>query len=635
MVPEDSKPEALLGTEDRYARRFALIAAVLAAFIALVPYLLAEVAFKTSGMTYLGMQTAVDDNMVYAAWMKQSMEGHFLFDNRFAIDPQPGLTIHLWFWALGILAKVIGIPLALAVTRAAFSGLFVWIVYGLLRRITDDPYLQKLGVVVTSLGAGLGFLVWQNFGNAFSTPRPLGNLTLQRLPIDVWQGEGFVFPSMLINGLFMVSLCLIVLIFTFVLDSRSTWKPVWKGALSFLVLMNIHSYDVLLVALVLIGFVAATFASKTFNGKWALRVFVMGLGAVPAALYFLHVLQADTVFQARAATPTYSANIRQVIVGYIPLIALGFIGIFQAKQSALGDEETRSKKAKLAVAALTVFMLFLFLAGGNHLDTNTFWLGKVEWAAGFLVAIGLCYALASGKPAVDLIVAWGVVGVIAPYFPALYQRKLTMGYSIPWAILATLGLGVILMNRERGVKNLVSICGLLLLSGTSLQWFQRELFYAKQDVSSTTVHPVYIPRDVSNSISYLNKNKSDREVLLAMPGIARPDGTPGGFVSPYLMDANPILSGLAGVYSVAGHWSETPDYNTRRNEATAFFLDSMPDEERVALISKYKITYILQPNPEAFVDFPELSGGRRFADLSNLGETVVDGNQFKLIKVSH
>ena len=62
-------------TEDPSARRVAIRAAIAAGIIAILPFLFANFLARPAGSQYVGMQTAVDDNMVYAAWMKQAVLG--------------------------------------------------------------------------------------------------------------------------------------------------------------------------------------------------------------------------------------------------------------------------------------------------------------------------------------------------------------------------------------------------------------------------------------------------------------------------------------------------------------------------------------------------------------------------------
>lgn len=603
---------------DPYVKRLTRFLALGVGVVAMFPFLFGYLA-RPPGSTYLGVPFATDDAMVYAAWMRQAMDGRFLFDNRFAIEPQAGLTFHLYFLLLGWLAKPLGIPLAMTVGRVAFSVLFVFLASRLVQRFSEDPYTQKLGIVLSVFGGGVGFLCWHTFGVAFVRPSPLSPFFGGRLPIDVWQTEGFVFPSMLVNGLFMVSLCLILGVFLCVLDARTGWRPVGWGALWFAVLMNIHSYDVALIAMVLVGFLATVLANRTPHaGVWVLRVLVMVLGVIPAALWFLHVFRNDPVFQARAAVPTYAAPFAALIGGYVLLLALALYGFAKSpeRRIVLGA-------GALAVAVAIGFGLSLGAGEG-------YWMPLGVWVLVFAAAVAMAVLLRGSSPGYNLVLCWALAGLAAPYFPTAVQRKFAFGLSIPWAMLAAAGLAALLAARERGVRNLVAVFGIAVLSGTSLQWFFRDLNLVKANVSNTTVHALYLTPNIKEILLALHQPK-ERRIVLAMPGIANPVG-PDAFSTPYLPDLNAILSGFSGVYTYAGHWGETPDYNRRRSEATFFFLRASP-EQRAAFLRDKKIDYLVAPVPEAFPDIAQINQGRALPDLSEHGDVIADGPQFRLIHV--
>ena len=113
-----------------------------------------------------------------------------------------------------------------------------------------------------------------------------------------------------------------------------------------------------------------------------------------------------------------------------------------------------------------------------------------------------------------------------------------------------------------------------------------------------------------------------------MPGVPNGSEEPDLFATPVLPDLNPIVSGLTGAYTYAGHWSETPDYGNRRTEALKLFLRQTTDEERKEVLRKSGANYIIAPVPEAF---PRLQGG--LVDVSSLGTVEYDGSQFRLIKL--
>lgn len=628
----DSVPSTVLDKDRRAAseQSFVRILALIAAALAALPTLLIWLA-TPPGSRYLGMQYNVDDHMVYAAWMRQAMDGRFLFDNRFAIDPQPGLTVHLYYLVLGWVAKVTGIALAMALARVVFSVAFVFLLYRLVRRTCPDVYTTKLAMALSVFGGGVGFLLWHTFGTDIKRPVPdlVSKLFLGRLPTDVWQPEGYVFPSMLTNGLFMVSLCLIVVAMLAFLGAREDWRWVPHGALAMFLLMNIHSYDALLVALVMVGLLVMTAVQRQLTVSWLARALVIGAGAIPAALWFVYVLRHDPVFQARAATPTFSANFRQVVFGYVGLMLLGLAALVARTRTS------RALNARRFAGLGVIGLIFagLFIAASSASGSGYF-LGLAAWsglAIASMVALGL---VSDVNPGWNLAASWAVVGTIAPYFPALFQRKLSMGLAVPWAILAALAVGAITRNLDRSTRNLVLVLTIIVASASSFRWIRREFQLASLNVSNTTYHPVYLSTDAAEVIKRLNAVTKDRTVVLAMPGVQFPEpdpesataSLPDAFRSPYMPDLNPIISGTTGAYTYSGHWSETPDYGRRRNETTRFFLKGTPDDYRAQLLQATGANYVVAPVPQAF---PAL----QLEDLRPLGEVIYQGQQFELIKV--
>jgi arabinosyltransferase C len=606
-----------------FERKYVIALAIAAAVLAVLPNLYGLIA-APPGSSYQGFQWAADDQFVYAAWMRQAIEGRFLFDNRFTTDPQPGLTIHLYFLVLGWVAKLVGIPIALALAKMTFSALFVFLAHRLIQRLTHQTYITKLALAFVSLGGGLGFLVWENFGPEIERPGAMGKLLAMAgvpgVPNDVWQPEAFVFPSMLTNGLFMVSLCLILASFLCFLDSRHSWKPVLPGAIFMGLLMNIHSYDVVLVALVLVAFLAMQLVKKQMEGIWVARAIVMASGIIPPALWMVHVLRSDAVFQQRAATPTYSPNFKILFLGYLLMMLVS--AFLLAKPEIRKD---RRKVAGISVAAL-VFTALFFLSPPGALEGYFLTIGP--WCLVFLGLCAACMLMASDVAAINLVIAWAIVGVVAPYFPALFERKLTMGLSIPWAILAAFGIGAVALHKDRSRRNLITVLTILVLGGTSLRWFFREIELIKLNVSNTTVHSVYLTRDERAILDYLDRSgaAAKRTVVMALPGIAQKvPNELDQFREPVVTDLNPLLSGFAGVYTFAGHWSETPDYLNRRNLSTELFLASTSEDRRRQILDMVKPDYLVSPTPDS------LPG---IADLSSYGKVVAGGNQFQMIELA-
>jgi len=617
-------------TATRFAlpdRKFLIWLIVASVLLAAIPFIVGTLS-APAGSSYIGYQFGTDDQMVYSAWMHQAMHGRFLFDNRFTTDPQPSLTIHLYFLLLGWIAKVVGLSLAATLGRLVFSGLFVVLLYRLVLRLGWEPTTTKLAAVFAVFGGGIGFLVWHTFGVAIvkdSVPL-VSSLTGGRLPTDVWQPEGFVFPSMLINGLFMVSLCLILVIVQSILDAKESWKPVLPGALSLAVLVNIHSYDVLLVALVMVGFLATAIARRQFSVEWLIRVGVMVCGAIPPAAWFVYVLKSDKVFQARAATDTPSANFQAVLFGYILLMILALTGLALRPTE---DEELRKRRfAGVGLAAL--LLLGLYIAGGAA--KSQYMLDSGGWVLSFLVALGATFLLADDNPAVNLLISWALIGTAAIYFPGLFQRKLAEGLSIPWAILAAYGLVALVRKQEGTVRLLVTSLACILLCATSVRWLARDIFQLiLRDTSNTSMQTVYLDKDTLAIVEFLNHLKG-RHVLIAPDGqqalsFRNHTEEDSAETTPLIPDLNPIMSGITGIYTYAGHWSETPEYPKKRAILDAIFFDSRPTiDQRLSLIKTTGADYII-------VLIPESAPIQGLPDLRSLGDVVVAGKKLALVHV--
>jgi len=613
----------------REKSRFVWVTAGVVAVLSILPFLFA-LAITPPGTRYIGFQYNTDDHMVYAAWMRQAMDGHFLMDNRFAVDPQPGLTIHIYFFLLGLVAKFTGIPWAAALARFVFGGMFVLLLAKFLRLVTSNETVQKLALVISCFGAGIGFLAWQPLGQDFlgSSQSPLKGILLGHLPNDVWQPEAFAFPSLLTNSLFSVSLCLIIGIFYCVLRARDSWRPVLPGALGMLLLMNIHSYDVLTITLVLVGLLVTAIVQKQLTPQWLIRVVLIGLGAIPAALWFMYVLQHDPVFRMRADTLTYTESFRSIFGGYFLLGTVGAIGaILHVHETA------QNKKNALRGLGMLSFLVLVLFAMASSYTGNSFWFSIPEWLVVFVAGLSVLAVLVRENPAVNLILSWAVLGLIIPYFPGLFQRKLMMGLSVPWAILAGIGLYYAVQKLKANEKRLVAALCIIALSGTSIFWLQREFSMIMANDSNTTLEPVFLSQDTAKIIDYLNDHTGGkRTVVLAMPGIP---ASLEQLASPVLPDLNPILSGFTGVYTYAGHWSETPDYTKRRGNASMLFIAQpkhgppMSLQQRMDFAKQWHIDYIVAPVPESFLARTKLA----LNDVRDMGDVVVDGQELRLIKV--
>lgn len=593
-------------------RRFAWILAGVFGGLAVLPAF-AALTGSAPGTLPIGTAIAVDDQMVYAAWMRQAAEGRFLFENRFTLDAQPGLTFHLYFLVMGWVAKIVGIPWAMLLARLVFSALFVFGLVGLQERLGWKPAAIKTASVMACFGAGVGWMVWQSFGLLIKDPGvALQSIFAGRLPIDVWQTEAFAFPSALANGLFLASLWLILVVFKAVLDARTDARAALRGALAYGVLANIHSYDALLVGMVLLAFAAIQFSRKTLDKTWFMRCLGIVAGAIPAAAWLGYVLQQDAVFQARAATLTFAPHFTSVLWGVAPLVVIALWGYFRA------EPEHRWRPTIVAG-----FLITILLAISRNHNPEGYFLDPLTFAL-VIGGVGAGLIFSRQDRDDDMVWAWALVGIVAMYFPALFQRKLGMGMAIPWGLLAGYALTVRLAARDVQRRQLITLVLVLFCGVSSLFWLRRELTLSRDNVSSTTVHPVRLSASATEILAKVQTLPA-RSIVVAAPGIPMPLPT-GEYAEPYLPDLNPFFVGLGGARTFAGHWSETPDYGNRRNQLAAFILSGgTQGADAVAAAAQGEPVYVVLPRRETF---PQV----RKNDFSLPAELILETQQYRLVR---
>lgn len=494
------------------------------------------------GWTYLGVHTNFDDQAVYAGWIKQAQEGRFFFENRFTTDPQPRLTVHLYFWLLGQISALVGIPMAMHIGRVLFSVLFLFQLRKLINRFAPDEFSRNVIWAIATFGAGTGWFFWKRYGHD--------------APVDVWQPEAFTFPSLMTNCLFPPSLWLIVLIWNSLLDARDSWKHVLIGAVGSFLLANIHTYDVLSLGLVALGFLINQLASGRMDREWFVRGLLIVSGALPSLGWLGYVVVNDPVFAQRAETPTFSPVFTRVLGGYGLLLGLSVMAWL-----VHGKRMGRFWLSAVCSGLFLLILLSILVLQRNYTETEI-WLGFAEWTALFLGCLFLSALHAPASPAWGLCFSWVVVGISAIYFPALFQRKLIMGLQIPLGIGAGWFLAYLLGKLPTRLRNGFAVLCVLIVGLSSWKWLDREIQMARDNISNTAVHSIYLDQDVTAILKLLQRVAKPGEVILAAPGISVQTDTMEFLL--LVPDLNPVFTGWGGARTWASHWSETPMYVQRR-----------------------------------------------------------------------
>lgn len=566
-----------------------------------LPYLFA-LAIRPEGTLYLGVQSNYDDHAVYASWAKQAQEGRFLFENRFTTENQPGKTLHLFFLAVGWMAKLVGIPVALHLFRVIFGLLALLALYRLIESGISCDAARFPAFLLGILSMGMGFLFWSNYG--FNGP------------IDVWQPEAFLLPSLMQNGLFCCAAWLVLTAWRAILNARDSWKPVLAGTVAMFVLTNIHTYDTLNVAIVGFGFLASMVGAKFFSFGWLGRVLVMGCGAIPAVAWFIYVRSIDPVFAARAETITISAEARWVALGVLPALLVAGYGLIQKG----------SKVTVFTAGGLIASVISAQAISGYRMDK--LWLSVPLWVLLAACGAATCALYKPKSPFYGFLFSWIVMGFVAIYYPGLFQRKLAMLLAVPIGIAA--GIGIMSLRVEQAkMKSVTSIAAAALgLSG--FFWIFRESLMSVRNLSNTTMQRVYWSPEVAHILEYFQHSASPGDALVAMPGVA----VPNDFEHPTeyqlaIPDLNALMSGWGGIKSYAGHWSETPGYLEKRGQVMSeLFSPNATPETANALMRRASANYIIAPKTEisrqAGVPDPQF--------YRSLGDVVVEGDEWLLVR---
>jgi hypothetical protein len=164
-----------------------------------LPFLVAQFS-APPGYTFGGFIINVHDGNSYLAKMRQGYEGEWLFRLAFTPEDQRGLFVFTVYLALGHLARLTGLPLALTfhLARAA-SGLFLlFSVYRLAAEYTSDRAARRWAFAIGAFGSGLAVVslaIGRSNGEAF-------------VPIDLYIPEANGFYSILANPHFCLAFAL-------------------------------------------------------------------------------------------------------------------------------------------------------------------------------------------------------------------------------------------------------------------------------------------------------------------------------------------------------------------------------------------------------------------------------------------
>ncbi|HVK04191.1 MAG TPA: hypothetical protein VM490_11995 [Armatimonadaceae bacterium] len=513
-----------------------LLLGALALALASLPYLYG--ALNTPpGHVYSGLTHNIDDAAVYLTWIRQASEGVFFQFNRFTTEPQKGIVFNLFFLLLGNIAKLTGLaPIAVYHgARLVFGALLLWAVAALVRRALADERGARAAYALACFSAGLGWLTGGfDPGRAFNQP------------IDLWQPEAITFLSLYFAPLFTAALALMAVFANAFLKAERSGRArdLWPALVAGLLLGNFHSYDVIQLFALALGYrlVADLGRRRKPDPAGWLRLALLGLAMLPTTAYTYYALRFEPVFAARAfASFTHSAALPWVLLGY------GLV-------------------------------LLLAVAGA---------------------ALPTARAKFSGADALRLALVWGIVALAVAYVPVSFQRKLLMGAHLPLCLLAGAAVAALTERLTGSLPKIAAFFLVLLTVPSNALFLLTDVSRLQANVGSTHLRP-YLTDGELDALRWLRENTKRADVVLVSPDPASHLRFPGFPLMPYLSTYVPAIAGNV-IYN--GHWSETAAYEKEKlPRGRQFFRADTPDAARLALLRDANIRYVLYAN--ALADGP-------------------------------
>lgn len=325
-----------------------------AALIALTsaPYLLALLQHPT---TFTGFFIGVEDGNSYIAKMLSGAQGTWLFRSPYSIVEQQGALLYLPYILLGKLlgptASHMGLVLVFHLFRVVSIFTLCFATYSFLAAIVERVSLRKLGLAVTTLGGGLGWLLLL-----------LGKSDWWgSLPLDFYSPEAFGFLA--VFGLPHLVLGRAVLLYALALYLRNaTFDRPWLVSLIWLALSLVHMIDaglgLLLIGLhLVVVYLWNRKSSKTKLLKPYLKHYAWAsLGALPIFVFNAYVFWRDSYLRQWATqNQILSPNFLHYIVAYGWLLPFVYFGL---KNLSFKDHKLGFLLTWLAVLPVMLYLPF-------------------------------------------------------------------------------------------------------------------------------------------------------------------------------------------------------------------------------------------------------------------------------------
>jgi len=224
------------------------------------------------------------DHFVYLSMIEQSKEGHLFVKNLYNHLAKNNVMFAPHWYIIGQFSKLtnLGVPLSYFIFRILFSVIFIFLLWWFIKKIFSSYKKSILALLAVLFGNGLGTIFINIFPD--STIRPT----------NLWIPESITFLSLGQTPLFILSLILILLVFSLFIEGTKQKKAklIWLACFSNLFLVMIHTYDLVITISVLSVWSAFKFYQSR-DKKIIVNLIRLYTISGIAALYYVWLLSRD------------------------------------------------------------------------------------------------------------------------------------------------------------------------------------------------------------------------------------------------------------------------------------------------------------------------------------------------------
>jgi hypothetical protein len=550
---------AVLRTEMKPAVRRAPTAGVLAAaglgllllLLAGLPYLLAV---RPAGDPFVfnGFLLNPLDGNTYLAKMYAGWRGDWRFTLPYTAEPGEGAYIFMFYLGLGHLARVIGLslPLTFHIARLVSALVMLLALYHFIERLVEEEDSRILTFALAAFGSGLGWVALL-FGGFTS---------------DFWVAETYPFLSAYANPHFPLGLALLLALLT----PNPQGSPTGAGYFT-----NGLPRGLLYAA-----------------GSFALGI-IQPFGVVIAVL----ILGGTTLWEALAEL---SAKERVSPVAILRAAARLFTPGGRFMWVSTGG-------SMVLIYTYLAILADPQLSGWNAQNltpTPPTWDLLLSLSPALLAALaGIWVVWKRRLPAGKLLLVWIVLGAALLYLPVGIQRRFLLGFYVPAAVLAGLGLSELFRGMAgRGSRRWRLAWALVLLLSLPTNLI---VLLAGLKGAQARDPALYLSAGEFNALDWLRENTAPDALVLASPSM-------GLFI--------PAYTGRRVVY---GHPYETVNAAGEEAAVGAFFEgDSQEDNTaRNAFLAGRGVDFIFYGDRERLLGEPV--SGLWLREVYRAGEVTV------------